>query len=447
MKYIVRYCILTFVITGALTAASAAQLTGRVTDQAGNGLLARLTIIQPDTRDSTVAFTTPDGRFTTDVPDGNLGVLATHGPEWSIAETTARAGQELNLALRRLVDMPARGYYCADLHMHSIFSDGKQPPPAVALACQAEGLRIAALTDHDTVQQQQSWLQQQRPDFLPLRGEEITTKLGHILGINISQRVPPDVSNGAEDMRRIFREVHEQGGFAIVAHPNVPGMPYQTPQIMDYDGLEILNGSVPPYGPICDFVQGRKAWQALLSQGRHVAVVGDSDKHDVTGGLARRILRDPQAVAQADQRIGVLIKLVDFHKVIEPWGWKGLHNGFYRTYLQLEECTPQAVEAAVKAGRGFVTNGPLILATLGGKPPGSEVTLGDRSQLTFSAELVANRPLERLVLVINGQPAITMQSNAARVQVTVPVKKGDWVTTEVYGPWPEFATTNAWYVE
>jgi hypothetical protein len=32
------------------------------------------------------------------------------------------------------------------------------------------------------------------------------------------------------------------------------------------------------------------------------------------------------------------------------------------------------------------------------------------------------------------------------VKLAVPVKQGDWVTVELYGPWPEFATTNAWYI-
>lgn len=40
----------------------------------------------------------------------------------------------------------------ADLHMHSFYSDGSLPPRKVMEACAAQGLEIASLTDHDTVE-------------------------------------------------------------------------------------------------------------------------------------------------------------------------------------------------------------------------------------------------------------------------------------------------------
>ena len=240
--------------------------------------------------------------------------------------------------------------------------------------------------------------------------------------------------------------MREDGGISIVAHPCVPTMNYQTPDIMDYDALEILNGSMAPYGPLFDVVQGRKMWHALLSKGHRIAAVGDSDCHDVTSGRARRMLKDPAAAIRSDKRIGMIAMLVDFKTVIEPWGWKGLHVGTYRTYLHLDAVTPQDVQAAVQAGRGFVTNGPLLVATLDGELPGSEVTIGDRPKLTLAAELVANRPLQRLDVLVNGEVAMSVQPADSQVNLEVPVKAGDWVTAELFGPWPEFATTNAWYV-
>ena len=41
---------------------------------------------------------------------------------------------------------------------------------------------------------------------------------------------------------------------------------------------------------------------------------------------------------------------------------------------------------------------------------------------------------------------MTVLTDGSAVEMTVPVKAGDWVTAELYGVWPEFATTNAWYV-
>lgn len=431
---------------GALCA-QAAPISGTVTDDQGRGRLARVLIRCLTTRESALGHTDHQGRFMLEAPAGALVVSATCGPEWSVAQQPAQAGQKVTLQVRRLLDTRARGYYAADLHMHSTFSDGKQSPAEIALACQAAGLHLAALTDHETIQQNEPWLLTATPDFLPLRGQEITTTQGHFLGINLTKLVSKDVSRGVDDITRIFRELKEQQALGLVAHPNAPGMTYHYPELRLYDGLEILNGSIPPYGPLFDFVQGRKAWHQLLSQGLKVAAVGNSDNHDNLSSMPRRLLQNPDKVAQVDPRIAMLARLVDFETVIAPWAWKGLHVGTYRTYLHLPAPpTPESVAVAVRAGRGFVTNGPLLLATLDGQLPGSEIALGERPGLRLEGEFVANRPLERLEVLVNGTVVMSLAPVTPRAEITVPVKVGDWVVAELYGPWPEYATTNAWYV-
>lgn len=429
-----------------LGSAYAAELSGKVRALSGEPLPARILIRQPQTKASVVLYTTPQGYFQASVPEGPLEVLATHGPEWTIAERTAQGGEHIELILQRLVDMPARGYYGADLHLHSTQSDGQQSPAEVAFACQAEGLHIAALTDHDTIAHQEAWLAQQTPYFLPLRGQEVTTKLGHILSLNCAQFISPALEK-ALDFIGLFAAIHQHGGLAIVAHPCALPMGYQAPEIRDYDAWEILNGSLPPYGPPFDFLQARKAWHNQLSQGHRLPVVGNSDNHDIFSSLARRLLQNPEEAQKADKHLALLMRMTNVEKTLLPWAWKGLHPGFYRTYLQLSELTPQAVQEAVKQGRGFVTNGPLMLATLAGQPPGSEIALQGRDSLPLQIELWANRPLERLLVLVNGQQAISVQSNAARLEMSVPARPGDWIVAELYGVWPEFATTNAWHVK
>ena len=39
----------------------------------------------------------------------------------------------------------------ADLHMHSVFSDGTDEVPAIVAKAKAAGLSLMSLTDHDTV--------------------------------------------------------------------------------------------------------------------------------------------------------------------------------------------------------------------------------------------------------------------------------------------------------
>jgi len=63
-----------------------------------------------------------------------------------------------------------------NLHCHSIFSDGEFTPEVLAELLAANGVRFAALTDHDTIEGQhrfQSALKKYGVNYIP--GVELTT--------------------------------------------------------------------------------------------------------------------------------------------------------------------------------------------------------------------------------------------------------------------------------
>lgn len=50
---------------------------------------------------------------------------------------------------------------------------------------------------------------------------------------------------------------------------------------------------------------------------------------------------------------------------------------------------------------------------------------------------------------VDGKQAATVPlsgSTALGCEATVSIEGAKWLTVECYGAWPEFATTNAWYV-
>jgi hypothetical protein len=328
--------------------------------------------------------------------------------------------------------------------MHSTFSDGLWPPERLAHAARCEDLDWAALTDHDTVDGLPSWLAQARPGFLPIGGEEVTTREGHIAAVGIRRVVSPDLSPD-HTMAHIFREIHAQGGLAIVAHPAAPGMSYLHWEITDYDAIEAINGNGPPYGGLYDLVQGRARWHLLLNEGRRVPCVASSDNHYPDNSLVRRALRDPEAAKREHPEAAAVLALVD-QEALFAWGRRGLYVGNVRTYAKLPALTQGGVLTALKAGRSFLTNGPLLLVQVNGQDPGSEVPAG-RLHLTYRA--LSAGPLARLQVVVNGAVAQTVdlhgQSDAAG-ELAVTAAGSGWLAVECYGAWPEIALTNAWYV-
>jgi len=363
MRRLLPFLFLVLLPIGLVEAAPVGSL--RVTDAAGAPLLARVTVLMEGTPniDARVYFTDPQGLCRLEgCPTGAARIEASHGPEWSIESATAAVDaaseESLTLRLRRLYDLPAHGYFQGDAHMHSTYSDGRQKPAEVAYHCRCEGLDWAFLTDHESVSGHAEFMAAAAPGFLPLGGQEVTTSLGHILALGIKRVVSRDVSRGAEDMARIFREIHEQGGLAVVAHPMTPTMSYALWQVEGYDALEILNGSLPPYQGVFDLFQARLRWHALLNEGKRIAAVGDSDNHENANAIALGMLRDPAAAVKADPRIALLWNLPDRDGLLVPWALKGLCLGTYRTALKLDTLSQSAIFDAIRASRGFVTNGP-----------------------------------------------------------------------------------------
>ena len=115
----------------------------------------------------------------------------------------------------------------ADLHVHTIFSDGLMSPEVlVEYVAEKTPLRVLAVTDHDTIAGAlvaQAFCRRFPNDFGHLEiivGEEVTSAEGDILALFIEKEVAPGQS--AADT---IQQIHERGGLAIAAHPCAFVMP------------------------------------------------------------------------------------------------------------------------------------------------------------------------------------------------------------------------------
>ncbi|HEY1435329.1 MAG TPA: CehA/McbA family metallohydrolase, partial [Thermoanaerobaculia bacterium] len=115
--------------------------------------------------------------------------------------------------------------------------------------------------------------------------------------------------------------------------------------------------------------------------------------------------------------------------------------------------------AALKAGRTFVSNGPVLSFSLDGHEAGDEIRLADgASELTARVSMRSIAPVERVEIVSNGQVVATIPvavgGTRADATLKLPVKKSGWYTLRA---WSEnavepvldiypFATTSPVYV-
>jgi predicted metal-dependent phosphoesterase TrpH len=119
-----------------------------------------------------------------------------------------------------MTDEPIDELGRADLHVHTLASDGVSGVEEILAFVEASDLDVVAITDHERVDAGIAAQRIARARGLSTEiivGEEITTRNGHLVALFLTERIKPWGS-----MKDSVARVHDQGGIAIVAHPLVP---------------------------------------------------------------------------------------------------------------------------------------------------------------------------------------------------------------------------------
>ncbi|WP_395675914.1 CehA/McbA family metallohydrolase [Inquilinus sp.] len=224
------------------------------------------------------------------------------------------------------------GWYRGDLHCHTHHSDARGAPEVLHEAARQAGLRFLAVTDHNTTTQRRYFAPRSSKDLVFIRGEEITTAEGHANVFGAEDWIDFRMTAPA-DAHRLAAMVHRAGGLLSINHdkPPIPWL-HELPML---DCMEVWQSH---------WFAGN--WVSLaryderLRAGWKISLIGGSDWHQ------------PAALA--------------------PPGPLGL--GRPTTALWLPELSERAVLRALRAGRGYVTegpDGPHLSVTTGGVPMGS----------------------------------------------------------------------------
>ncbi len=140
----------------------------------------------------------------------------------------------------------------ADLHIHSLASDGISSVAEIIDAAQGAALDVIAITDHermDAALAAQSMAEARGSRVSVIVGEEVTSRGGHVVGLFMTKRIAPWGS-----LRSTVARIHEQGGLAIIPHPLVPyplcvsgravrALLDEADAIFHPDGIEAFNAS------------------------------------------------------------------------------------------------------------------------------------------------------------------------------------------------------------
>jgi TolB protein len=273
-------------------------------------------------------------------------------------------------------------------------------------------------------------------DHLLLHGQEFHTSYwGHLGLLNLTRSfILPGYAaypnTAAASLYPANAEVadmaHEQGALVGYVHPfeSIPD-PAKDPSLTAELPADVALGKVD-YIEVLGFSDHKstaEVWYKLLNCGFRLPTAAGTD---FMGNYAS--LRGPVGL----NRVYAEVPLGPLR--IEPW------------------------LAAIKAGRTFATNGPLLHFSLGGKGIGGEVRLEKKQEVHFSAELHSIVPVDHLQIVCNGKVArelaMNSERNGAHVDGTIPIDASGWCVLRAFSEKAEYpvldlypyATTSPVYV-
>jgi hypothetical protein len=92
--------------------------------------------------------------------------------------------------------------------------------------------------------------------------------------------------------------------------------------------------------------------------------------------------------------------------------------------------------AGIRAGRTFVTSGPMLTMTVNGQPPGAVLNVGDGSTVAVKITVDSMLPVESIEIVYNGQVLAQKRNldQLAHQSMTEKVRlhEGGWIAARAY---------------
>lgn len=369
-----------------------------------------------------------EGQFSLDVPAGPLTIEAVKGPEYwpaeSQVEITAHGVTRVTLNLKPMKDMNALGWWSGSDHVHMNYGGNlKNTPEYMRLEAQAEGLdhigwKIANKDNRvfDTEHYRGKPLHPLSDEQLLLSiGEEYRPAwYGHVSFINLTQHLISPFTGGYEGTgvaslypsnTDMFRLARQQGAIGGYVHPWS-----EEPTA----GSEFRGAQTYPV-------------DAALGTFEYLEVLTNADRHRITSKVWHRSLNCGFRVTASAGEDSIL------NLAATPI------MGSARLYAYLgPKLTWAGWLEAIRRGRTFVTNGPLIDLRINGEMPGSEIRLpASGGEVDVSVELDSIVPLETLELIFNGKVVETFPLGGDRrtgeFKRRVPVTGSGWFTLRTAG--------------
>ncbi len=170
-----------------------------------------------------------------------------------------------------------------NLHAHTTASDGRSPIQDVINKYADHGYHFLMISDHDIVTKAADYTKIDPRGLILIPGNEVTRHGPHLLHVGAAALIEP-----VEDRQQVIDQINQDGGFAIINHPNwlvdFNHCSFEhLARWQNYLGLEIFNATI---GRLDGSPYATDKWDRLLSAGRRIWGFANDDSHLITEDVA-----------------------------------------------------------------------------------------------------------------------------------------------------------------
>jgi hypothetical protein len=359
------------------------------------------------------------------LPAGKYRLRALRGPEYRPAdlrfEIEAGKTSDVDVNLTRWIHQAKAGWYSGENHIHANYGYGAwyNTPQTMLQQCAGEDLNVCnfmiANSDTDGVFDRAFF--RGRPDplstaetILYWNQEFRSTLWGHMTLVNLRQVVEP-VFTGFKDTTNpwdiptnsdVAERTHWQKGHVNYTHvAQNAAEPFQNPYAGKGLPIDVALGKIDSLDINASYAGTVPIWYRLLNCGFRLPASAGTDCF-----LNRVYSQLP---------------------------------GGDRVYIHLSgPLNYQEWIAGLKAGRSFVSNGPILAFEIGTKKPGDVIALASPTKLKMQAAVKSQFPLDKAEVVYNGQPVVslplTRHNLSASLDQEVLLDKSGWLALRAQGP-------------
>ncbi len=359
------------------------------------------------------------------VPAGKYRLRAFRGPEYKVAyrDIDVEPGQtsELTVGLTRWIHAAKAGFFSGENHIHANYGYGQwyNTPRTMLQQCAGEDLNVCnfmvANSDTDGVFDRAFF--RGRPDplstaetILYWNQEFRSTLWGHMTLVNLKQVVEP-VFTGFKDTTNpwdiptnadVADRTHWQKGLVNYTHPaQNADDPFQNPYAAKGLPVDVALGKIDTLDINHAYVGAVPIWHRLMNCGFRVPATAGTDC------FLNRIF---SALPGGDRVYVRVDGPLNYEKWIE----------------------------GMRAGRSFVSNGPMLEFTLGKHELGEAVKLDVAGKMKVRAKATSQFPLAKLELIYNGKVVATGKMPAdelsATIDLDVSLERSGWLAVRATGP-------------